>query len=452
MAIQGLGALREGSVVYGSHTQRLNNPEFCLHQHAHCSVGGVVKSKVKNHSVVVCGWRDFGRRLVDVWSESTYSRLGVLPPGQYIYLGRRFDASAGLAQRLAIESASQSDGSFGVDFLAVFEYLRLVLEDQSMRFTWALLIFMFIFSYTSFLAFSISYTHQLKSGRLLAVVYGIGAIVLYVRMLRVYYGYTEPDVVAHGIDSLLVVFSGFLAAVFGNFSFVGMFLERTRKKEIAAVEERARQEESARLADEIAQLERQRTLGMMSYSFAHEFSQLLTAILMDAHSAKTALAAEQLDVRALNEAIEDIERNANRSKDLIDRIRNFIRPSAHELEKVDMKVLTVEVKQLLMHDIRHQNIEFEWEFENEDCVVMGDKVQLSQILLNVYRNAIQAIAESNERKIFVYLGQQDNRVVVRMRDTVPGLTEELKLRVGIPFVSTKMDGLGVGLSISKSIA
>jgi C4-dicarboxylate-specific signal transduction histidine kinase len=337
-------------------------------------------------------------------------------------------------------------------FLVVFEYLRLDLGNQTLRFTWALLIFLFIFSYIAFLAVSISHTHQLKSSRVLALVYGIGAIVLCVRMLRVYYGYAEPDVVAHGVDSLLVVFSGFLAAVFGNFSFVGMFLERTRMKEMAAVEERARQEESARLADEIAQLERQRTLGMMSYSLAHEFSQPLTAILMDAHSAKTALTSEQVNVNALNEAIQDIERNANRTKELIDRIRDFIRPSPHDDEKVDMKVLAVEVKQLLMHDIRHQKIEFEWDFENEDGVVVGDKVQLSQILLNVYRNAIQAIAELDHRKIFVSVGQQDDRVVVRVRDTGPGVTEALRLRVGMPFVTTKTDGLGVGLSISKSIA
>ena len=105
-----------------------------------------------------------------------------------------------------------------------------------------------------------------------------------------------------------------------------------------------------------------------------------------------------------------------------------------------------------MNDIRHQKNEFEWEFENEDGVVVGDKVQLSQILLNVYRNAIQAIAELDDRKIFVSVGQQDDRVVVRVRDTGPGVTEALRLRIGMPFVTTKTDGLGVGLSISKSIA
>jgi C4-dicarboxylate-specific signal transduction histidine kinase len=83
---------------------------------------------------------------------------------------------------------------------------------------------------------------------------------------------------------------------------------------------------------------------------------------------------------------------------------------------------------------------------------MGDKVQLSQILLNVYRNAIQAMTESDSRKIFVSVGKQDDRIVLRVRDTGIGLVEALKPKIGMPFVTTKTDGLGVGLSISKSIA
>jgi signal transduction histidine kinase len=337
-------------------------------------------------------------------------------------------------------------------FLVVFEYFRLGLESPHLRFTWGLLIFMLIFSYMSYLAFMISRVHHLKSGRGLSVVYGIAAVILYIRILRLHYGFTEPDVVAHGLDSLLIVFSGFVAAAFGSFSFVGMFLEQTKLKEIQAVEARARQEESARLANQIAQLERQRTLGMMSYSFAHELSQPLTAILMDAHSAKTTLSSGDLNPNALGETIEDIERNANRTRVLIDRIRNFIRPSESDFEKVNLKALAQDVKLLLSHDIKNHGIQFEWEFEEEDCTVMGDKVQLSQILLNVYRNAIQAMAESDSRKIFVSVGKQDDRVVLRVRDTGIGLAEALKPKIGMPFVTTKTDGLGVGLSISKSIA
>ena len=115
-------------------------------------------------------------------------------------------------------------------------------------------------------------------------------------------------------------------------------------------------------------------------------------------------------------------------------------------------MLVQDVQHLLTHDIRKNHIEFEWDFEDEESVVMGDKVQLSQILLNVYRNAIEAMSHSQLRKIFVSVGKQDDRVVVRVRDTGPGLDESMRSNIGMPFVTTKSDGLGVGLSISQSIA
>jgi C4-dicarboxylate-specific signal transduction histidine kinase len=106
----------------------------------------------------------------------------------------------------------------------------------------------------------------------------------------------------------------------------------------------------------------------------------------------------------------------------------------------------------LQHDIRIQNIQFQWSLDDEPCVVDGDKVQLSQIMLNVYRNAVQALAQSHVRTIYVSVDRLGLRVVVRVRDTGSGLSELIKQRVGEPFVTSKADGLGVGLSISKTIA
>jgi C4-dicarboxylate-specific signal transduction histidine kinase len=79
-------------------------------------------------------------------------------------------------------------------------------------------------------------------------------------------------------------------------------------------------------------------------------------------------------------------------------------------------------------------------------------VQLSQIVLNVYRNAIQAMSTEKVRRITVSLERDPQRVVLRVRDSGPGLNESLRDHVGHPFVTTKDDGLGVGLSISKTIA
>jgi C4-dicarboxylate-specific signal transduction histidine kinase len=147
-----------------------------------------------------------------------------------------------------------------------------------------------------------------------------------------------------------------------------------------------------------------------------------------------------------------VERSANRTVQLVERIRNFIRPTQSQYELVDMKVLVRDVQLLLSHDIKIWGVEFEWDFDAAECVVMGDKVQLSQIVLNVYRNAIQAMSNEKVRRITVSLERDTQRVVLRVRDSGPGLSESLRNQVGHPFVTTKDDGLGVGLSISKTIA
>ena len=336
--------------------------------------------------------------------------------------------------------------------LSVFEFFRLGLQDAILRFSWSMLIFMVLFAYIAYLAWRISTTHQLKSGRWLAAVYAITAILMFIRMQRVILGLTEPDAVANGVDSGLTVMNGILISIFGNFAFVGIFLERSSQAEIRATAERVRQEESARLGEQIAQLERQRTLGTMSASFAHELSQPLTAILMDAQAIKISVASGDSNSKEILESIEEIENSTQRTVKLVERIRNFIRPAQADYELVDFKTLLDDVAQLLAYDIRKHKIKFEFDVDAAPCWVHGDRVQLSQIVLNVYRNAMEAMASGARKKIFVSLECSEKSVVLRVRDTGPGLSVDMKSVVGEPFMSSKEDGLGVGLSISKTIA
>lgn len=337
-------------------------------------------------------------------------------------------------------------------WLLVFEYFRLILENSHLRFGWAMSFFSVMFAYISYLAMQISNKYELKNARWLSIIYGVATLTMCIRLLRLLFGYTEPDALAQGADSFLIVVSGVLVSVLGSFSFVGMFIERASKREMMAVAERVRQEESTRLGAQIAQLERQRTLGAMSYSFAHEFSQPLTAILMDTQTIKNSLQTSPLNINHIKEYVEDVERSANRTVQLVDRIRSFVRPTQDEFDSVDMKVLVHDVQHLLSYDIRKQNVQFEWDFDDDACFVQGNKVQLSQIVLNVYRNAIQAMASGRDRKISVALDRENQRVVLRVHDCGPGLDDSIKDKVGQPFVTTKSDGLGVGLSISKTIA
>ena len=337
-------------------------------------------------------------------------------------------------------------------WLVVFEYFRQGLENSHLRFGWALMFYALAFAYIAHLSARISVMHGLKNARTLAVIYGVGALFVCIRMLRIAFGYTEPDAVAQGVDSFLLVLSSMVVSVLGSFAFVGLFLEQAVNREVLATEERVRQEEIARLGEQIAQLERQRTLGVMSYSFAHELSQPLTAILMDTHAIKSSLSNPQLDVNAIKESVEEVERSAKRTVQLVERIRSFVRPTQGDYEDVDMKVLVHDVQHLLGHDIRAQNVQFEWNFGDHACLVHGDKIQLSQIVLNVYRNALQALVESDVRKISVSLEREEQRIVLHVHDSGTGLDDLIKDVVGQPFVTTKREGLGVGLSISKTIA
>ncbi len=339
-----------------------------------------------------------------------------------------------------------------IAWLLVFEYFRLGLQNSHLRFGWALLFFVGIFAHIGYLARKISAIYELRNAQVLAWIYIGGALVLCIRIVRIAFGYTEPDATAQGVDSFLVVFSGVLVSVLGSFAFVGLFIESSAKREMAVIAERVRQDESVRLGEQIAQLERQRTLGAMSYSFAHELSQPLTAILMDTHSIKSSLQKDAVNIEEIVESVAEVERSANRTVQLVERIRNFIRPTQSLNELVDMKMLVRDVQLLLSHDIKIWAIQFEWDFDETECVVMGDKIQLSQIVLNVYRNAIQAMSTEKVRRITVSLEREPQSVVLRVRDSGPGLNEFLRDKVGHPFMTTKADGLGVGLSISKTIA
>ena len=336
--------------------------------------------------------------------------------------------------------------------VSVFEFFRLIQQDAVLRFTWSMLIFVSVFCFNAFLCWRIASVHQLKSARWLSAVYAITAATMSLRALRVVLGVTEPDIVAQGADSALTVVPGLLIAVIGNFAFIGMFLERSTKGQIKEAAERVRQEESARLGEQIAQLERQRTLGAMSASFAHELSQPLTAILMDAQAIKTSVASGESNSKEILESIEEIEKSTYRTVTLVERIRNFIRPAKTDYEYVDLKTLLQDVAQLLAYQIRSQNIHFDFDLDATPCVVHGDRIQLSQIILNVYRNAMEAMENCMDKKIHVSLESLNDRVVLRVHDNGPGISVDLKNSVGQPFVTSKEHGLGVGLSISTTIA
>lgn len=333
-----------------------------------------------------------------------------------------------------------------------FEYWHQVANNSVMRFEWSMLILIVLFATIHRLSRVIARAENIRSASWLSAVYFIAACIIGLRCLRVAFGYAPAGATVSGLDSVLTVFVGLLTAVLGNFAFVGTYLERASKQSMQAAVERAKQEEALRLGAQIAHLDRQRALGTMSAAFAHELSQPLTAILLDTQNAKMALMTESDHAAELTQTLEDIQNSSQRAVALLERIRNFIKPTQTHHKRLDLQPLAREVVHLMQSHGKAAEVQFQLDLGDTPAWVWGDRIELSQIMVNVVRNAIEAMQNSLTRFVTIRLTSTEQRCLLQFTDTGPGITHELLAPVGTPFVTTKPEGLGVGFSISRAIA
>lgn len=341
----------------------------------------------------------------------------------------------------------------GIAFVLGYEYLRLGLDNEMLRFLWTSSTLAASFFYISWLCGRIGQREHSHSAYWVAGAYLVVGSTVVLRSVTVGTGFSQPNALFGGWDSLLNVSSSLISSVVGSMGFIGIFLERARHSDMTAVAERAKQEENIRLSAQIAQLDRQRCLGQMSASLGHELNQPLTAILLNAQMAQHGLAHQRLDTPQLQELLHDIETHTQRAGQIIEHIRSFIRPVPEQNKPVELGPLVRDVTQLLACEARNAEVVFTFALPEAPVWVQGDGLQLSQIVLNVYRNAIQAMRDAPQpRQIMVTLAQQTNWVLLRICDTGPGFGPEALAQVCQPFFTTKADGLGLGLSISRAIA
>lgn len=334
----------------------------------------------------------------------------------------------------------------------VFEYLNQIANDRVLRFQWSMLILIGLFAYIHRLALTMARTQLSRSASWLSAVYFIAACIIFIRYLRVAFGHAPAGATVSGIDSMLTVCAGLITSVLGNFAFVGTYLERASKQSMQAAVERAKQEEALRLGAQIAHLNRQRALVTMSAAFAHELSQPLTAILVDTQNAKMALTTDAKYPSELTQALDDIQNSSERAVGLLMRIRNFIKPTQTDYKRIDLQPLAREVIDLMDSQGRSIGVQIQIDLGDTPAWVWGDRIEISQIMVNVLRNAFEAMQNVPERIVTVRLTLTHDRCILQFTDTGTGITPELVEPVGTPFVTSKPEGLGVGFSISRTIA
>ena len=223
----------------------------------------------------------------------------------------------------------------------------------------------------------------------------------------------------------------------------------------ADVTERKRVEmEAQRSRQELAHFTRVSTMGELTASLAHELSQPLSGILTNAQAAQRFLARASPDLGEIRAILSDIVDDDKRAGEVIQRLRDLLRKGELAREPLDLNALIRDVAKLLASDAVIRNVAFGLELQPDPVVVHGDRVQLQQVILNLLLNAMDAMAESagGARTILIRSEWADlDAVHVAVEDTGPGLAPDVEHQIFEPFYTTKPTGMGMGLSIARSI-
>ena len=224
------------------------------------------------------------------------------------------------------------------------------------------------------------------------------------------------------------------------------------------ITERKRAEEELQKAQtELAHASRMTLMGELAASIAHEINQPLGAIINNGNVAMRLATGEDGSRDKLVEVLSDIVSDANLASAIIARIRAVMKKSTPEKVPLRLKDIVADVLRITEHELAERRITVQTELAEDLPSVSGDHVQLQQVLLNLIINAIEAMsAVEYERRILTIRGQRDElegkpAVLVTVRDLGAGFNPEDSERLFDTFYTTKPDGLGMGLRISRSI-
>jgi two-component system, LuxR family, sensor kinase FixL len=221
------------------------------------------------------------------------------------------------------------------------------------------------------------------------------------------------------------------------------------------VTERKRSEERLLgMQNELAHVGRLSAMGQMSAAIAHELNQPLTAIANYTKAAQRLLQNENPEPRQLQSAREAMEKAVTqtmRAGTIIRYLRDFVEKRESRKCPEDMKEVIREAVSLGMVGHSHSNVKLILSLQPGLPRVPIDKVQIQQVLLNLVRNAMEAMAEVEKRELTISCDVGNEDLCITVRDTGPGLAPQVAARLFQPFVTTKADGMGIGLKICQSI-
>jgi C4-dicarboxylate-specific signal transduction histidine kinase len=232
----------------------------------------------------------------------------------------------------------------------------------------------------------------------------------------------------------------------GRLEFIGAVKDDTATK---------RADEALREAQtELAHVTRLTTLGELTASIAHEVNQPLAAVMVSAQACLRWLDRPAPDLGEARHNAESIIKNASRAAEVIQRIRALAKRTGAEMSPLDLNEVVIESITLVQHALSSQNVALVLDLTPELPSVLGDRVQLQQVIINLIINAVEAMQAITDRTAeLVIRSWQDSssNVLVAFKDCGIGIAPEDAVHLFNPFFTTKPNGLGMGLSICRSI-
>jgi len=214
-------------------------------------------------------------------------------------------------------------------------------------------------------------------------------------------------------------------------------------------------EDALRVAQsELARVSRLTTMGGFAASIAHEVNQPLMAVVTNADTCLRWLAQDLPDLDEARQAAERTVNAGHRAADIIKTIRALARKSTAEMTRFDINSAITDILTLARGELQRHDILLETDFSAGVQPIMGDRVQLQQVILNLIRNGVEAMSTVTlRRRVLQVSSQIDERgdVVIAVTDTGTGLDPTKKERIFDAFFTTKPEGMGLGLSICRSI-
>jgi PAS domain S-box-containing protein len=221
------------------------------------------------------------------------------------------------------------------------------------------------------------------------------------------------------------------------------------------ITERKLAEEALRDARaDVERMARLTTMGELTASIAHEINQPLAAIVTQSEAALRFLDRDEPDLDEVQDALSSIRRDAMRASEVIRGLRALARKSGPQLTRLDIDDVIGQVLAISRGELLRHNVVLRTELASGERPVLGDRVQLQQVLLNLIVNGVEAMNGVTERTRELSVSStlaEPSGVLVAIKDTGPGLDSAVAERMFQPFFTTKPDGLGMGLAICRSI-